>query len=475
MASPSVAVYARISEDAEGVGLGVQRQERDCRQLCQARGWAVAGVFVDNDTSAYKRKTRPEFDRMVQLLRTGAADGVVVYNLDRLCRRLRDLEPILEVYEDCWASRRRKLLFASIEMDIDLATSDGRLVARMLTSVATKASEDTARRVRDWHRHKATLGELSGGGWRPFGWQKDRITLEPAEAALLRHAADDVLAGVPLATIARMWTAAHVATSRGGGRRWSGHTLKLILLSPRMVGWRCYRGEVAVDIEGRPVRGPQQPVLDEETWRNLRIRLASGAKSRPAQKYLLSGLARCGRCGTSLSGNWRANRGKHNYTCPSPGSGSGCGGNSVVGPWLDGLVQEALVAHLANQETGPMVACVGWDGADEHAELAGRLEALVAAYADPRARLGPGAAQTMQRLEGRLRELEVERDRHAAGGGRRLDEPRAVVRRWPTMAMEERRVYLVGLIEAVVVQRTGRGRRKTPEDVQIVWRQPTPT
>lgn len=472
MALPSVAVYCRISDDAEHTGLGVQRQEKDCRALCAARDWEVARVFTDNDLSAYKRKTRPEFERMVQFLRAGDLDGIVVYNLDRLCRRLRDLEPILEVYED-WHARRRKLLFASIEMDIDLAASDGRLVARMLTSVATKSSEDTARRVRDWHRHKAALGEQTGGGFRPFGWQRDRITLEPTEAALIRRAVDDLMAGVPLTTLTGMWNAAGVPTSRGNGAAWTNRTIKEILLSPRMVGWRVYRGAVAVDAQGGPVRGPQQPILDLETWRSLRVRLAPRVQSVP-RKYLLSGLVRCGRCGTPMSGNRIERRSTHTYACPGISTGRGCGANAVTGPWLEDLVAAALLAHLSTQDIKPMVARTSWDGAEEYAELSSRLEALVAAYADPRARLGAGAAQTMQKLEGRLRELEADRDRYGKQGAARLDRPRDVVRRWPQMAVHERRVYLEGLIEYVEVQPSGRGRQKTPEHVRIAWRQQTP-
>jgi hypothetical protein len=37
----------------EGAGLGVARQEQDCRALCERCGWTVAGVYPDNDVSAH--------------------------------------------------------------------------------------------------------------------------------------------------------------------------------------------------------------------------------------------------------------------------------------------------------------------------------------------------------------------------------------------------------------------------------------
>ncbi|HZM53563.1 MAG TPA: recombinase family protein, partial [Acidimicrobiales bacterium] len=75
-----MAVYARISEDSEGRGLGVARQEEDARTIARLRGWDVAQVYVDNDVSAFSTKVfRHEFERMLEDLRVGMVDGCIVY------------------------------------------------------------------------------------------------------------------------------------------------------------------------------------------------------------------------------------------------------------------------------------------------------------------------------------------------------------------------------------------------------------
>jgi len=69
----NVAVYARISEDSEGRGLGVARQEEDARTIARLRGWEVARVYVDNDVSAFNTKVlRQQFERMLEDLRVGS-------------------------------------------------------------------------------------------------------------------------------------------------------------------------------------------------------------------------------------------------------------------------------------------------------------------------------------------------------------------------------------------------------------------
>jgi len=83
----SAAVYARISADQGGQGLGVQRQLEDCRKLATDRGWVIGAEYVDNDISAYSGKPRPSYARMIADLKAGARDGLIVYNLDRLHRR----------------------------------------------------------------------------------------------------------------------------------------------------------------------------------------------------------------------------------------------------------------------------------------------------------------------------------------------------------------------------------------------------
>ena len=57
------AIYCRISDDREGRGLGVARQEAECRALADRVGWRVADghVYTDNDLSAYRGRHRPGY------------------------------------------------------------------------------------------------------------------------------------------------------------------------------------------------------------------------------------------------------------------------------------------------------------------------------------------------------------------------------------------------------------------------------
>ncbi|MFE2989979.1 recombinase family protein [Streptomyces sp. NPDC059262] len=94
-------IYTRISRDDEGDAMGVARQQQDCERLADLRSWQAVKAYEDNDVSAFKRNVvRDEFELMLNDLRAGLIDGIVAYDLDRLARQPRDLERLIEIFDD---------------------------------------------------------------------------------------------------------------------------------------------------------------------------------------------------------------------------------------------------------------------------------------------------------------------------------------------------------------------------------------
>src|SRR3974390_11159 len=180
-APKAVAIYCRISLDRAGEGLGWERQEALCRRLAKERGWPVAEVYVDNDRSAYSGKPRPGYERMLADIGVGLRDAVVCVDLDRLTRRPAELEAFMDLAD------RRGIALANVSGDTDLSTSDGRFRARIMGAVARQESEKKAERVAREHEQSARRG-IPRASRRPFGYEKDGITIREEEAALIRDA-----------------------------------------------------------------------------------------------------------------------------------------------------------------------------------------------------------------------------------------------------------------------------------------------
>lgn len=134
------AIYTRISLDQTGEGLGVQRQLDDCLALADRLGWEVINRYDDNDLSAFSGKTRPGYEAMLEAMKQGEFAALICWHTDRLYRSMKDLERLIDIAET------KGVQIKTVQGgDLDLSTSAGRMVARMLVlwlarSPSTRAS-----------------------------------------------------------------------------------------------------------------------------------------------------------------------------------------------------------------------------------------------------------------------------------------------------------------------------------------------
>ncbi len=330
-------IYARISSDRDGTQLGVTRQLEDCRQLAAKYGWLVVDEYVDNDISAYSGKKRPEYVRLMEDLCSGRLDALVVYNADRLNRRPRDLEDLIEVAS---AAGIRDL--ATVTGDIDLSTDQGRLVARLLAAVSANESEAKARRISRKHEELAANGKYAGGGQRPYGYEADGKTIRPDEAAVIREAAARILAGDSLYSICADLDSRGIPTA--SGKAWALQTLRQILRSGRISGQREHKGTIVATAEWPAIIEPSATVQLRAVLDNPDRRT-----NRTARRHLLTGVLVCGRCGARLMPRTRQRR-QPSYSCKAGPGFSGCGGLSVVADPVEEWIIEAVLYRLDTPE-----------------------------------------------------------------------------------------------------------------------------
>jgi site-specific DNA recombinase len=441
--STRVGAYARISEDDAGQALGVGRQEKDDRAVASVRGWEVVKVYTDNDLSAFKTNVvRPAFEEMLADLEAGRIDGIVAYDLDRFARQPVDLERAIRIYD-----ARPSAVFASVQGDINLQTADGRTMARVMVAFANKASMDTSRRVSRKHLELAQAG-LPAGGKRPFGWRDNRLTLHPRESRELRDAAARLLAGEPLAGIVRDWNARGIRTTVGNP--WRVTSLRRVLVSPRIAGWRPYKDGIAVDDAGQQVRGTWEPVLDDETYEALRERLTPSTslvdgKPRPgSRRFLLSGLARCSECSGRLYGTRIGRSGRHTYKC-SP-SNLGCGKVGVAGLHLEAEVLRQVFTVAPRRIRGQRT----WDGSAELDAINEKITETQAAY-KAGALSGADAFPMLAALRDELEALRIEERAWAESEQASADAARPLADRWDELSLAEQQLEISRLVRSVVV------------------------
>ena len=309
-------IYARISRDDNEVGgysdRAHERQIEACQNLAKSRGWEVVEVVKEKRSAYAHEDGRPEWDRVLGMMRAHQVDVVLAWKIDRLTRRVKVLLDLVQVAEETGVD------IVTTDGHLDLTTPTGQAVATILSVIAQLEVNLKAQRQIAANKQAAKRGEPFKSGWRAFGYGDDKTEIREDEAELIRKGAKDALAGKPLRQIARDWREAGLTSPRSSssGKGWTHQGVKSVLLNPRNAGFATYKGEVVG-------RGQWTPILDDGTYHQLvamlrdparRTNHTSAGPGRPPQN-LLSGIARCGVCGETVHG--RRHNGKPTYTCPT--------------------------------------------------------------------------------------------------------------------------------------------------------------
>ena len=118
-----VALYAKSGTD----GQTTENQLHELRKIADQKGWQIAREFVDQSTSLSKgRGQGPAFDEMFNGVKRGDFDLIMVWNVDRLGRSLRQLISFLDELHS-----KNIDLFIN-KQGVDTTTPAGKMLFQML-------------------------------------------------------------------------------------------------------------------------------------------------------------------------------------------------------------------------------------------------------------------------------------------------------------------------------------------------------
>ena len=140
-----ICIYTRISrEDADDPSASPASQLRACEDHLERLGLKKGERFEDRDISAFDpKKSRPDFERMMEAIERGEFGGLIVWKLDRLTRQLAQYWPILTRID------KAGVLLLSVTESIDTSTILGKNMVAFIIGQAEQASLDAAgRRVK---------------------------------------------------------------------------------------------------------------------------------------------------------------------------------------------------------------------------------------------------------------------------------------------------------------------------------------
>lgn len=270
----------------------------------------------------------------------------------------------------------------------------GILYALMVFMRANEESRTKSRRIKAaWHgkrqRAKSTTLTAITPGWMQLDAQR-RPVLIPERAAVVRKIVRDFLRGVGKHSIARDLNTSKVPPF-GRAKHWQRSYIDKILTSPTLIGTFVphieeHKGGKLHRIPQEPVEGYYPAVIDAGTWERLQaVNRKSPLRGRHAGRALqnvLSGLARCPRCDstmTRVSKGSRRRAGKPFLVCTRAKTGAGCEYRAVPCDAIEDALTKNYRAIVDDMPSPDAALDREWRSAEAAvSELEGRIGDLMA-------------------------------------------------------------------------------------------------
>ena len=293
MTAKRAAIYARVSTAEQVDGTSLDTQVASCERHLDGQGWIRQGTYIDEGVSGAKAR-RPALDRLLDEVKQGAVDVVVVAKLDRIGRSMRHLSALLGELDD------RHVVLVSVSESFDSSTASGRLQRNMLGSFAEFEREQIRERLSAGRDATVRQGKYVSTH-APYGLKitidgnDRRLEIDPDEAAAVRLAVD-------LFVNSRLTTGQVAAELNARGMRprnavrWHGKLLRLMFRNGDYLSgtwlWRHPRHGYQLP----PIQMAVPALIDPATHERLRARLGETTQlqrhsvvGRRSDRYLLGG------------------------------------------------------------------------------------------------------------------------------------------------------------------------------------------
>lgn len=192
-----VGLYPRVStEDQSRYGHSLDEQEECLKKLCDFKGYEIYKIYREEGVSA-KSMNRPKFQEMIEDMKNGKINKIIVYKLDRLTRSIQDLESICKMIEEYDCS------LESVSEEINTDTATGKFFIRMTTILAQLEIERTSERTKFGLTGAAKKGHFSGKA--PIGYRKinKELVIDDIESEIVKDIFKSYINGLSVCAIAK--------------------------------------------------------------------------------------------------------------------------------------------------------------------------------------------------------------------------------------------------------------------------------
>lgn len=293
------AIYTRKSTD-EGLdkefnSLEAQREAGEIKVQSQKHdGWELLPDHYDDGGISGGTMERPALQRMLEDIKTGKIDIVIVYKIDRLSRSMLDFLSMMQFFD------KHNVSFVSVTQDLNTDSAMGRLVLNVLQSFAQFEREIASERIKD----KIAMSKKRGmwmGGTIPIGYDSEdgKLSVNKAEAEIVRFIFDSFIETASTTKVVKALKNRRYQTkgrvSRRGNITPPRDFTKTSLY--KILNNKVYIGKIEHKANKETYEGQHDAIIDVKTWNEAQSILDSNKMnkvnfSKAERPYLLRGLIR---------------------------------------------------------------------------------------------------------------------------------------------------------------------------------------
>ena len=345
------AVYVRFSSENQRDGYSVEYQLDECKKYIADNDMQFVKAYIDEATSGKSTNNRTAFFEMLNDVKRGLYDCVIVYKYSRFARNMVEATIYRQQIEKAGAN-----LISAMER-IDDSTPEGKMMRNIIMVMDEYYSENLAVFVQSSMYTAAKSGKMMGSP-APLGFQYDenrKLEINEREAEIVRSIFDLYANGFSYADILR-WTGEKGHRTRRG-KYFSESGLYAILRNEKYIGRFVYSVE---GYETIIIDNASPAIIDIDVWQRVQnrhdewqentLRPTPRLKNRP---YPLTGKIVCDCCGEHFIGEAKTTYGatgaEYNYyTCRGKKRLKLCKAKSVRKDHLENYVFGEIKKHILN-------------------------------------------------------------------------------------------------------------------------------
>ena len=295
------AIYVRVStEDQVEEGFSIRAQSEKLKSYALLKDWEIYNIYSDEGISGKNIVDRPAINRLIDDIKNGKVNNVLVFKVDRLTRNTKNLIELVELFEEYGCT------FNSLTESIDTDTPSGRMFLKIIGIFAEFERENLVTRLKLGLERKVKEGFTLASRSLSYGYIRkkgNRIQeIQPEEAKIVSEIFSLYInENSTMNGIATLLNKRKIKSKMGSA--WTATVIKGILTNPTYIGKVRY--STSNENKYFEAEGHHKRILTDEIFllAQEKIKRTSyiSRTKQPKEEHYFCGILVCSLCGSKFS------------------------------------------------------------------------------------------------------------------------------------------------------------------------------